>query len=369
MIRPADRARLLAGEHSSPHSILGLHPADVDGASGAIVRAFHPDAVAADCLLPNGEGRALEPQGGGLFSLFLPGVTPPSDYRLRFRFSDGNTWERRDPYRFLPTLGDLDLHLFGEGNHRDLWKLLGAHPRRVDGIEGVSFAVWAPNARRVSVVGDFCRWDGRLFPMRHLGASGIFELFVPDVPPGALYKYEILTQEGMLRLKADPLSLAMEHPPGTASRVVAPDTYDWTDREWMSARAGRDPRREPMLVYELHLGSWARVPEEGNRSLTYREIAPRLAEHVRRFGFTHVEFLPVMEHPFEGSWGYQVSGYYAPTARFGSPDDFRYLVDTLHRAGIGVDPGLGARAFSEGRFRPAPLRRHRTLRTRRSPQR
>jgi 1,4-alpha-glucan branching enzyme len=336
VIRPADRARLLAGEHSSPHSILGLHPADVDGASGAILRAFHPDAVAADCLLPNGEWRALEPQGGGLFSLFLPGVTPPSDYRLRFRFSDGNTWERRDPYRFLPTLGDMDLYLFGEGNHRDLWKLLGAHPRRVDGIEGVSFAVWAPNARRVSVVGDFCRWDGRLFPMRQLGASGIFELFVPDVPPGALYKYEILTQEGMLRLKADPLSLAMEHPPGTASRVVAPDTYHWTDREWMSARAGRDPRREPMLVYEVHLGSWARVPEERNRSLTYREIAPRLAEHVKRFGCTHVELLPVMEHPFEGSWGYQVSGYYAPTARFGSPDDFRHLVDTLHRAGIGV---------------------------------
>jgi 1,4-alpha-glucan branching enzyme len=336
MIRPADRARLLAGEHSSPHSLLGLHPANADGKSGAIVRAFHPDAVSADCLPPNGDWRALEPQGGGLFSLFLPGVAPPCDYRLRFRFGDGNTWERRDPYRFLPTLGDMDLYLFGEGNHRELWKLLGAHPRRVEGIDGVSFAVWAPNARRVSVVGDFCRWDGRLFPMRQLGASGIFELFVPDVASGALYKYELLTQEGMLRLKADPLSLAMERPPGTASRVVALDTYRWSDREWMSARLQRDPRREPMLVYEAHVGSWARVPEEGNRSLTYREIAPRLAEHVKRFGFTHVELLPVMEHPFEGSWGYQVSGYYAPSARFGSPDDFRYLVDTLHRAGIGV---------------------------------
>jgi 1,4-alpha-glucan branching enzyme len=336
MIRPADRARLLAGEHSSPHSILGLHPASADGKSGAIVRAFHPDAVVADCLPPNGDWLALEPQGGGLFSLFLPGVTPPCDYRLRFRFDDGNTWERRDPYRFLPTLGDMDLYLFGEGNHRDLWKLLGAHPRRVEGIDGVSFAVWAPNARRVSVVGDFCRWDGRLFPMRQLGASGIFELFIPDVAPGALYKYEILTQEGMLRLKADPLSLAMERPPGTASRVVALDTYRWSDREWMSARSRRDAHREAMLVYEVHVGSWARVPEEGDRSLTYREIAPRLAEHVKRFGFTHIELLPVMEHPFEGSWGYQVSGYYAPSARFGSPDDFRHLVDTLHRAGIGV---------------------------------
>src|SRR5262245_25444429 len=336
MIRPADRSRLLAGEHSSPHSILGLHPANVDGRSGAIVRAFHPDATDVDCLTPNGDWQPLEPQGGGLFSRFLPSVTPPCDYRLRFRFADGNTWERRDPYRFLPTLGDMDLYLFGEGNHRDLWKLLGAHPRRVEEVDGVSFAVWAPNARRVSVVGDFCRWDGRLFPMRQLGASGIFELFIPDVEPGALYKYEILTQEGMLRPKADPLSLAMERPPGTASRVVALDTYRWSDREWMSARSRRDPHREPLLVYEVHLGSWARVPEEGNRSLTYREIAPRLAEHVKRFGFTHVELLPVMEHPFEGSWGYQVSGYYAPSARFGSPDDFRYLVETLHRAGIGV---------------------------------
>jgi 1,4-alpha-glucan branching enzyme len=336
VIRPADRTRLLHGEHSSPHSILGLHPETVDGTRGAILRAYHPEATACDCLFPDDRWRALEPDRGGLFSLFLPGVTPPRDYRLRFRFADGNTWERRDPYRFLPSLGDVDLYLFGEGNHRDLWKLLGAHVRRMDGVDGVSFAVWAPNARRVSVVGDFCRWDGRLFPMRQLGASGVYELFVPDLGPGALYKYEILTQEGMIRLKADPLSLSMEQPPGTASRVVRTDGYVWGDDEWMAARRGRDPRREPMLAYEVHLGSWMRVPEEGCRGLSYREIAPKLVEHARRFGFTHIEFLPVMEHPFEGSWGYQVSGYFAPTARFGTPDDFRYLVDTLHRAGIGV---------------------------------
>jgi 1,4-alpha-glucan branching enzyme len=336
VIRPADRARLLAGEHSNPHSILGLHPATVDSTRGAILRAYHPDAVACDCLFPDDRWRPLESQGGGLLSVFLPSVSPPRDYRLRFRFADGNLWERRDPYRFLPTLGELDLHLFGEGNHRDLWKVFGAHPRRVEGVDGVSFVVWAPNARRVSVVGDFCRWDGRLFPMRGLGASGVFELFVPDLQPGMLYKYEILTQEGMLRLKADPMSLSMEHPPGTASRVVRTDTYVWRDDEWMAARRRRDLRREPMAVYELHLGSWARMPEEGNRWLTYREIAPKLAEHVGRLGFTHVELLPVMEHPFDGSWGYQVSGYYAPTSRFGTPDDFRHFVDTLHQRGIGV---------------------------------
>jgi 1,4-alpha-glucan branching enzyme len=336
MIRAADRSRLLAGEHSNPHSILGLHPATVDGARGSILRAFHPDAVACDCLFPDDRWRPLEPQGGGLFSVFLPSVSPPRDYRLRFRFPDGNTWERRDPYRFLPTVGEVDLYLFGEGNHRDLWKVLGAHPRRVDGIDGVSFAVWAPNARRVSIVGDFCGWDGRLFPMRALGASGVYELFVPDLPTGSLYKYEILTHEGMLRPKSDPMSLAMERPPGTASRVARLDSYVWHDGAWMASRRSRDWRREPMAVYEVHLGSWERVPEEGNRPLSYREIAPRLADHVRRLGFTHVELLPIMEHPFEGSWGYQVSGYYAPTARFGTPDDFRYFVDTLHQQGIGV---------------------------------
>ncbi|MGH7899050.1 MAG: 1,4-alpha-glucan branching enzyme, partial [Candidatus Binatia bacterium] len=336
MISHADRVRMLAGEHSSPHSILGLHPTTVDGKSGSVLRAFHPDAARVECGLPDGGWIALEHEGGGLFRAFLPAVTPPRDYRLRFHFADGNVWERRDPYRFLPTLGDLDLHLLGEGNHRRLWDHLGSHLRRIEGVDGVSFAVWAPNARRVSVVGDFCGWDGRLLPMRHLGASGVFELFVPDLAPGTLYKYEILTQQGMLRLKADPVSFAMELPPGSASCVVAENTYGWGDRKWMAARRGRDLPREPILVYELHLGSWARVPEEGNRSLTYREIAPKLVEHVRRLGFTHVELLPVMEHPFEGSWGYQVSGYYAPSSRYGTPDDFRFFVDACHQAGIGV---------------------------------
>jgi 1,4-alpha-glucan branching enzyme len=186
------------------------------------------------------------------------------------------------------------------------------------------------------VIGDFCGWDGRLFPMRQLGASGIFELFIPDLKTGALYKYEILTQQGMLRPKTDPMAFSMERSPGTASRVAQSDLYTWNDAEWRKARDAGDPRAEPMLVYEVHLGSWARVPEEGDRSLSYRELADKLVRHVKRLGFTHVELLPVMEHPFDGSWGYQVSGYYAPTARYGTPDDFRFFVDRCHQEGIGV---------------------------------
>ncbi|HEU4585289.1 MAG TPA: 1,4-alpha-glucan branching protein GlgB, partial [Gemmatimonadaceae bacterium] len=329
---------LLRGESSNPHGVLGAHPEVRDGVAGVTVRTMHPDAVSVQCILPSGEALPLEPVGGarGLFAAFIPRATLPLRYRLRFHFPDGAVWERSDPYRVLPTVGDLDLHLFNEGTHRRLWRMLGAHARTVDGERGTSFTVWAPNARRVSVIGDFNAWDGRLLPMRSLGASGVWEIFVPGVEPGSLYKFEILTHERAIRVKTDPYARAMEVPPGTASRVVSPDDYRWGDAAWMDERAGRDPAREPMSIYELHMGSWARVPEEGGRSLTYREIAPRLVEHVKRLGFTHVELLPVMEHPFAGSWGYQVTGYYAPTARYGTPDDFRYFVDHCHQAGIGV---------------------------------
>ncbi|HEX5438825.1 MAG TPA: 1,4-alpha-glucan branching protein GlgB [Gemmatimonadaceae bacterium] len=331
-------AHFLAGDLSDPHRVLGAHPAVVNGVDGSIVRAFHPDAVAAVCIVASGRTFPLDgaEDGDGLFAAFLPGVTVPAHYRIRFYFPDGTSWEHGDPYRFLPTLGDVDLHLFNEGRHRRLWNVMGAHPRTIDGEEGVAFAVWAPNARRASVVGDFCNWDGRVFPMRPLGSSGIYELFVPGVEPGSLYKFELLTREGQLRTKTDPFAFAMELPPGTASRVVSLDQYHWRDSAWMTTRAQRDALREPMAVYEVHLGSWARVPEAGRRWLSYREIAPKLAEHARGLGFTHIELLPIMEHPFSGSWGYQVSGYYAPTARFGTPDDFRFFVDTCHRAGLGV---------------------------------
>ncbi|HZM00603.1 MAG TPA: 1,4-alpha-glucan branching protein GlgB [Planctomycetota bacterium] len=237
---------------------------------------------------------------------------------------------------FPSALGTLDLWLIGEGRHLKLWQVLGSHPRRLDEVDGVSFVVWAPNARRVSVVGDFCDWDGGRHEMRPVGSSGLRETFVPGVRPGDLYKYEIVGHDGARRLKADPLAFKHEQWPGTASIVQRLDHHVWRDEAWMAARTRRDARREPVAIYEVHLSSWRRVPEEHDRPLSYREIAPRLAEHCTRLGFTHVELLPVMEHPFGGSWGYQVTGFFAPTSRHGTPDDFRFLVDTLHQAGLGV---------------------------------
>ena len=324
--------RLARGDHSDPHQLLGAHETD----DGVVIRVLRPDARRAEVILDDGRTVPAErSEHEAVLTALVPGRTLPLRYRIRLFLSDDAVVEVEDPYRFLPSVGEMDQYLFAEGTHWRLWGCLGAHPRTLDGVDGVAFAVWAPNARRVSVVGDFCGWDGRLYPMRQLGISGVFELFVPGVRPGALYKYEIKTRSGMLRLKTDPLAFAMEAPPGTASRVVASE-HQWGDAAWMAARATRDPVREPLAVYELHLGSWMRVPEEGNRPLSYREIAPRLVAHVKRLGFTHVELLPVMEHPFTGSWGYQVSGYYAPTARHGAPDDFRYFVDYCHQHDVGV---------------------------------
>jgi 1,4-alpha-glucan branching enzyme len=319
---PDDAARLAGGIHHDPHAILGRH--------GDLVRAFHPDASGVS-VLADGARVEMAPLGEGLWGATLAGVDA---YRLRFTFPDGNAWEHDDPYRFLPTLGELDLHLISEGTHERLYDVLGAHPRTVDGVAGVAFAVWAPGARGVRLVGDFDRWDGRLMPMRSLGASGVWELFVPDIGPGELYKYEVLGADGSLRLKADPLGFAMQLRPESASRVWDTTAYAWSDDDWMHDRASRDPIRTPMATYEVHLGSWMRNPD--GSWLTYAELAPRLVEHCRRFSFTHVELLPIAEHPFDGSWGYQVTGYYAPTARFGSPDDFKAFVDELHRGGIGV---------------------------------
>ncbi len=329
-VAPHEVARIIRGEHGSPHDILGAHPMG----RGAAVRVFHPDAVKAEILVGD-KAYACQEIDGGLFAAFIDGVAVPFSYKARFTFATGTTYERDDPYRFLPTVGELDLHLFNEGKHRALYNVMGAQLRVVDGVQGVSFAVWAPNARRVSVVGDFCHWDGRLFPMRQLGSSGVYEIFIPGIQAGALYKFEIKTNAGAIRVKADPYAQAMELPPGTASRVAS-SSYVWNDDAWMSDRKTRNMHREPVNTYEVHLGSWARVTEENNRPLTYRELAVKLVDHVKKLGFTHIELMPVAEHPFSGSWGYQVSGYYAPTARYGTPDDFRYFVDVCHQNGIGV---------------------------------
>ncbi|CAN5312476.1 1,4-alpha-glucan branching protein GlgB [soil metagenome] len=325
------RYALLEGRHSNPHMVLCPHADD----TGLTVRAFQP--TAADCfIVRDGVATAMRDEGDGFFSITLPGLKTIPHYTFRFLAHDGHTWDRGDPYRQAPVVGEMDLYLFNEGTHRKLWSMLGAHLRTIAGDEGTAFVVWAPNAERVSVVGDWCNWDGRQFPMRRMDGSGLWELFVPGVDANALYQFEIRTRRGELRLKTDPMAFKMESAPATSSIVVREGTYLWLDDDWMTTRVHRDEVREPVHIYEVHLGSWMRVPEERNRSMSYREIAPRLAEHVKRLGFTHVELLPVMEHPFYGSWGYQVTGYFAPTSRYGSPDDLRFLIDTLHQANIGV---------------------------------
>lgn len=330
---PATTDRLLGGAHHAPHSVLGAHP-HVDG---TVVRVLRPHAVSV-AVLPNGDrAQACEltrVHDAGLFSGLVPGSG--GDYRLLVTYGDGagGTTEQTvdDPYRWLPTLGDMDLHLIGEGRHERLWDVLGAHVRDYETpsgpVAGTSFAVWAPNARGVRVTGDFDGWAGWALPMRSLGSSGVWELFLPGVGVGDRYKFRILGPDGRWRDKADPMAFATEIPPQTAS-VVTRDVHEWSDDAWMAARAQVRPHEEPMSIYEMHLGSW--VP-----GLDYREIAERLVAYLDTTGFTHVELLPVAEHPFGGSWGYQVTSYFAPTSRFGTPDDFRYFVDRLHQAGYGV---------------------------------
>jgi 1,4-alpha-glucan branching enzyme len=331
-----DIQRILAIEHSDPHSVLGAHPAHIQGEDGIIIRSFHPDAVSATILLGGKELAMRESDATGLFWRFFPGMTFPVKYRVSFAFPNGATWEQDQPYRFTPVLGDQDLYFFNQGKHYDLYEKLGAHVREMDGVPGVSFAVWAPNARRVSVIGGFNNWDGRINPMRCMGASGVWELFVPGLTEGDLYKYEIKTAEGNLRIKTDPFAFAMELRPGTAGIIWNIDKRAWNDAQWMEERKQKDHTACPMNIYEVHLGSWLRISEEGNRWATYREVAQPLADHAKRYGFTHIELMPIMEHPFDASWGYQVTGYFAPTSRFGSPDDFQYFVDVLHQNGLGV---------------------------------
>jgi 1,4-alpha-glucan branching enzyme len=312
-------------DHPDPHHVLGAHP---EGA-GVVVRAFRPDAERVRVRPEHDEAVELERRHpAGLFEGVLAGESLPLRYRLEVGYPDGLTVELDDPYAFLPTLGELDLHLAAGGRHEHLYEKLGAHVREIDGVAGTAFAVWAPNARSVSVVGDFNSWDGRLHPMRSLGASGIWELFLPGVGENANYKFEVRNQNGTVHLRADPLAQATEPPPKTAS-VVTRSHHRWGDADWLEERRASDQLRRPISIYEVHLGSW-------RPGLSYLELAEQLGDYVRDLGFTHVELLPVMEHPFTGSWGYQVTGFFAPTARYGTPDDFRAFVDALHRQGIGV---------------------------------
>ncbi|WP_330264375.1 1,4-alpha-glucan branching enzyme [Streptomyces griseorubiginosus] len=317
-----DRERLLSGAHHDPHSVLGAHPV----VGGVAFRVFRPYALGVSVVA--GDVRAeLHDDGDGFFSGALP-LTEVPDYRLLVTY-EGAVQETEDAYAFLPALGDLDLHLIGEGRHEQLWTALGAQPMTHQGVDGTRFTVWAPNARGVRVAGTFNFWDPSAFAMRSLGATGVWELFVPGVGEGELYKFEITRPDGSKTLRADPLARRTEVPPNTSS-IIHASHHEWGDEEWLAQRAeGAPAHQAPFSVYEIHLPSW-------RPGLTYRQLAEQLPAYVKDLGFTHVELMPVAEHPFGGSWGYQVTGFYAPTARLGTPDDFKYLIDALHQAGIGV---------------------------------
>ncbi len=338
-LTPALRA-ILNASHGDPFAVLGPHVQGTGDAAHVVIRTFQPRASAVRVLL-DGAAAAVHPMTvlhpDGLFEAKIPGTDRHLAYRLEItRRDDGEVRVVDDAYRFGLLLGDLDLYLIGEGRHQQLHRALGAHPMTVEQTAGTRFAVWAPNARRVSVVGDWNGWDGRVNPMRQRLPQGVWELFVPDVGPGARYKFEIASNAGGPPfLKADPCAAAGELPPATASVVCAESAYPWQDDEWIARRTQqREALDRPMAIYEVHLGSWAR--DEHGGFLSYAELATRLIAHVQRIGFTHVELLPVLEFPYDGSWGYQVTGFFAPTSRFGTPDDFRAFVDALHRAGIGV---------------------------------
>ncbi len=350
---------LVNARHGDPFAVLGMHV--VNGT--VVVRALLPQASRVQVVdTTDGSVVADLPllDKAGFFAGPVEGRVAAFGYRLRISLGTAVS-DIDDAYRFGPVLSDLDLYLFGEGTHRQLYRRFGSHPLRHEGVDGVSFAVWAPNAQRVSVVGDFNAWDGRRHPMR-LRSSGVWEIFIPAVPLGSAYKYELLGPDGgVLPLKADPFAFAAERTPATASIVAVPGQASWNDAQWLAGREAANRRDAPISIYEVHLGSWQRA--EGNRYLTYTELAERLVPYVAELGFTHLELMPVSEHPFDGSWGYQPVGMFAPTSRFGSPEDFAKFVDAAHVAGIGVIidwvPGhFPTDAHGLGRFDGTPLYEH-----------
>lgn len=323
---------IVAGDHGDPFSILGMHEGDDNG---LVIRTFQPGARSVEVVSHDGDSLSeLESiHSEGLFAGPVS-VSESSPYRLRIDW-DGNVVELDDPYRFPPVMGDQDLYLFGEGNHHYLYEKLGAHPMTLEGVEGVSFAVWAPGASRVSVVGGFNNWDGRRHVMRKHAGIGVWEIFIPNIGDGEAYKYELKGPDGaLLPLKADPYGFLAEKLPGTGSVVHDPTRYDWQDEEWMRNREAKNALDAPIATYEVHLGSWSR--HEDGAYLSYEELADQLVSYISEMGYTHVEFLPPTEYPFDGSWGYQPLGLYAPSSRFGTPDEFKKLVDAFHAAGIGV---------------------------------
>jgi 1,4-alpha-glucan branching enzyme len=325
---------LFNGEHSDPFHVLGAHRVDWEGQPAVAIRVYLPGAEQVWVARDSGLLPAQRVHGGGFFEALFPGVAETFPYRLRARFGEGNELEFEDPYRFPPVLTEFDLYLLGEGTHHKSYEKLGAHVMELEGVRGVLFAVWAPNAQRVSVVGNFNNWDGRRNPLRSRGSSGVWELFVPGLEPGEVYKYEVKGPNDYLGLKADPYAFQSELRPRTASVACELEGYEWGDGEWMEGRTRRQSLESPVSIYEVHLGSWRRG--EGNRLLGYRELAEQLVAYVIEMGFTHIELMPVMEHPLDESWGYQTTGFFAPTRRHGTPHDFMYFVDYCHQHGVGV---------------------------------
>ena len=337
-LKPEQLKDLVSGIMADPFVMLGAHPVTLDTGPALVVRVLLPGAgnVTILGLDPARDIQMKVVDKEGLFEAVLPGMEGIYPYRLRVDFGTGSISTFYDCYSFLPVLTEYDLFLFNQGNHLDIYEKMGAHPIKHQDVTGVFFAVWAPSAVRVSVLGDFNQWDGRRHQMRSRGSSGVWELFVPHLGSGLLYKFEIRTQDGILLTKSDPYAFFFEKRPKTAAIVHDLDQFSWSDQEWMQSRADIDTLKRPMAVYEVHLGSWRRRIEEENRWLTYREMADELIPYVREMGFNYIQVLPLAEHPFDGSWGYQITGYYAATSRFGMPDDLMFFVDKCHAAGLGV---------------------------------
>ena len=326
---------IINGDHSNPFAVLGIHKDK--GSKEVFIRAYQPNSRSMELLDSKGAslGQMTKLDNRGFFQINL-GPRENFAYRFRIENDRGDFYEKEDSYRFPSILGDIDLYLLAEGNHLEMYKKLGAHVVELNGVRGVSFAVWAPNAKRVSVVGNFNNWDGRTTVMRNHPSCGIWDIFIPGIGQGEIYKYEIKTRENYILVKSDPVAFYSEKRPHTASIVYDITHYQWNDDGWMNYRQEANSFDKPMSIYEVHLGSWRRKGENGSEYLTYREFADYLVPYVSNMGFTHVEFLPLSEHPLDSSWGYQVTGMFAPTSRFGTPDDFRYMIDKFHQAGIGV---------------------------------
>ena len=326
---------IINGNHGNVFAVLGIHRDK--GSKKVFIRAFNPFAQSMEVLNADNQsmGQMTKLDDRGFFQINFD-ITTDFKYKFRVLNDKGQTYIEQDAYRFPSTIGDIDEYLFAQGNHREIYKKLGAHPMEIDGVKGVGFAVWAPNAKRVSVVGSFNNWDGRINVMRKHISCGIWDIFMPDLVEGEYYKFEIKTQDDHILSKADPIGTYAEIRPKTASIVFDINHYQWNDAEWMNYREHTNTYDKPMSIYEVHLGSWRRKGPDGSEFLTYREFADRLVPYVRNMGFTHVEFLPLCEHPLDASWGYQITGLFAPTSRFGNPDDFRYMIDKFHQAGISV---------------------------------